>query len=337
MIDFRYHVVSLVAVLLALATGILLGSSVLSGPLYDRLEATTDRVVDERDQLQEQVRELEQDKAFGTAFAEEALPELVSARLAGQRVLLVTLPGAEQATVNEIAGVLEAAGASVTGELAITDAYAMPDQESVLDSLVSQLVWPDLELPADGSPYDRAAAEIAAVVATAEVAADPDELPGPGRVAELTDGSEDQSSNGEAQVLPGLRAAGFVETSTDDPLSKASQVVVVTGPAPEEPTDDTRRANGAHLSLARALDAGSSGVVMAGPSSSATAGGLLAALRGGDDAATVSSIDVANSPIGRIAIVYALNAEENGVSGHYGTEGTTDGPLPSPGTGSDDS
>jgi len=40
-IDFRYHLVSIVAVFLALAIGIVLGSTELQGPVYNILSRTT--------------------------------------------------------------------------------------------------------------------------------------------------------------------------------------------------------------------------------------------------------------------------------------------------------
>jgi uncharacterized protein YciI len=310
-IDFRYHVVSLVAVLLALATGILLGSSVLSGPLYDRLEATTNRVVDERDELQAQVRDLQQELGFAATFADSVLPSLVSGRLAGEQVLIVTVPGVERDTVDGIVGVLDAAGATVTGELALSDAFANQEQESVLDNLVSRLQWAGLELPTDASTYERAAAELAAVVTTND----------------STDAGEPPSSS-QDQVLPGLQAAGFLSAS-EGAENNATRVVVITGPAPEERTDETRRADDAYLALARELDAGSSGAVVAGPRS-ASDGGLIDALRANDAGDVVSSVDVADTAYGRVAIVYALDAEADGRSGHYGIGGTTDGPLPTP-------
>ena len=50
MIDFRYHVVSIVAVFLALAIGIVLGSTELQGPTYNILNRTTAKLQNELDQ-----------------------------------------------------------------------------------------------------------------------------------------------------------------------------------------------------------------------------------------------------------------------------------------------
>ena len=47
MIDFRYHLVSIVAVFLALAIGIVLGSTELQGPTYNLLNQTTAKLQNE--------------------------------------------------------------------------------------------------------------------------------------------------------------------------------------------------------------------------------------------------------------------------------------------------
>ena len=51
MIDFRYHLVSIVAVFLALAIGIVLGSTELQGPTYNLLDRTTAKLQAELGQV----------------------------------------------------------------------------------------------------------------------------------------------------------------------------------------------------------------------------------------------------------------------------------------------
>ena len=59
MINFRYHVVSLTAVFLALAVGLVLGSTVLNGPMLDALENRVNNLGRDNRQLREHVGFLE--------------------------------------------------------------------------------------------------------------------------------------------------------------------------------------------------------------------------------------------------------------------------------------
>ncbi len=311
MIDFRYHVVSLVAVLIALATGILLGSSVLSGPLYDNLNKTTDQLRHERDQLRGDISDLERDKSYAAEFAETLSPDVVGQRLAAEQAVVVTLPGAEKGTVQQVTKILETAGAVVTGQIRITDAYAETDKERVLDDLVNRLRPLPVEIPPDSSTYDRAAIELASAVMTKEISQ-----------------AGSAPSEAEGGVLPGLQAGGFLTTS-GHPETKATMAVLVAGPAPKE-SDGVDRANSAYLALARELDMRGRSAVIGGPESAAGDRGVVDALRSDDGlAGEVSSVDTADTIYGQIAVVYALEADAAGRTGQYGISGTTDGPLPS--------
>ncbi len=54
MIDFRYHLVSIVAVFLALAIGIVLGTTALNGPITSRLRSLETSLRSEADSLRTQ-------------------------------------------------------------------------------------------------------------------------------------------------------------------------------------------------------------------------------------------------------------------------------------------
>jgi cell division protein FtsB len=98
-IDFRYHVVSLVAVAHRLRLASCLGSSVLSGPLYDNLNKTTDQLRQERDQLRGDISDLQRDKNYAAKFTRAHAPTAVSQRLTAERVVIVALPGAQKGTL----------------------------------------------------------------------------------------------------------------------------------------------------------------------------------------------------------------------------------------------
>jgi hypothetical protein len=63
-IDFRYHVVSIVAVFIALAVGIVLGSGPLKDDISGFLEDRTEQLAQEKVELQGEVSALRQDLAY---------------------------------------------------------------------------------------------------------------------------------------------------------------------------------------------------------------------------------------------------------------------------------
>ncbi|MFT4188999.1 MAG: copper transporter [Aeromicrobium sp.] len=105
MINFRYHVVSLVAVLFALLIGFFAGWAVLDP---DSVEGGG---------VSPQADSAEQ--AFESAFA-DASAGLVGTGLAERRVLVVTTPGARSSEVDDLAKRIGAAGGTVVGEVALT-------------------------------------------------------------------------------------------------------------------------------------------------------------------------------------------------------------------------
>ncbi|MFI5427856.1 copper transporter [Aeromicrobium sp. UC242_57] len=109
MINFRYHLVSIAAILIALAAGIALGS----GPLDDASEALGN------DKGSSQAADPAV-AAFEAGFADRASSGLLKDKLKGQAVLVVTVPGTEEAQVKGITSDLGLAGAEVTGEIALT-------------------------------------------------------------------------------------------------------------------------------------------------------------------------------------------------------------------------
>lgn len=307
MIDFRYHVVSLVAVLLALATGILVGSSVVEGPLLQRLTKTTDLLRDHTNDLQRQVQDLERGQRFASAFAQQVAPELVAGQLTGETVALISLPSANADVVEATADLIEQAGGQVASRVTVKSEYADAAQENGLNELVTRLapVGPD-----GANVYDRAGIQLASALVTSQFVAATQPL--------------DTSAS---QLLDGYQEADLIDLA-DDPTGPATMAVLIAG-APASANAAAQRSAGAYLSLARALDEGSRGVVVAGTEASATERGVVSAIRANSDVANiVSTIDVADSPIGRIGVVYALEEQSRGDSGQYGIAGTTDGPLP---------
>ena len=93
MIDFRYHLVSIVAVFLALAIGIVLGSTELRGAALSALDRTSNALSQKLDAANNENSALQQEVSGDQAFAQAAEPVLLSHLLDGKRAVVITAPG----------------------------------------------------------------------------------------------------------------------------------------------------------------------------------------------------------------------------------------------------
>jgi Copper transport outer membrane protein, MctB len=311
-IDFRYHLVSIIAIFFALAAGIALGA----GPLKENVDQTLTNQVGELRQenhdLRDQIAELKRESSYREGFDASLEPKVTAGTLKDDRVVLVALPGASSDVVDAARESLRGAGAAIPATISVTEKWTRQDQGKVLDLLAAQLVSEGTTLP-EGDGYDRGAALLAGALATAA----------PGTPAAASPGTP---GDPQVAVLAGLRDAGLIEVEGDS-AGKAQLAVVVAG-APLT-GDDAGDRNERLVRIARALDASSQGAVVAGEPASAEGDGVIALVREDDGIAqAVSTVDTANLSSGRTATVFALADQAAGKAGHYGSVGKTDGPLP---------
>src|SRR5438093_5771783 len=102
MVSFRYHVVTIVAVFVALAVGILMGTTVLDQGLVRDLQRRTGDLSGKVNQLQQQVQDQQQLLTILQNFDQSTRSALVSGRLAGSRVVLVTEEGVDLQDLNGV-------------------------------------------------------------------------------------------------------------------------------------------------------------------------------------------------------------------------------------------
>jgi hypothetical protein len=317
-IDFRYHVVSLVSVLLALALGLVLGSVVLDDPLVRAEAQRAADLANSRDGAQHRARDLQGRLAAERRFGEAVTPRLVAGTLDDRAVVLVAAPGLPRATSAQVADTVRAAGGTVTGTLVLRDAYVDPAEAPELDALVARLVPPGVTLP-EGSAGERAAVELASVLLHP---ADGQEPEGGGDDVSVPDPARDAATR--ASVLGGLARMGFVAGADD--VREAADLAVVLAPAPARAGAAVPQAVTA---LASALGARGSGAVVAGPPATARAGGSLTAVRAANDDA-VSTVDTLGTSAGTVGVPYALAERAAGGGGHYGHGQGASGLLPDP-------
>ena len=314
MIDFRYHIVSLVAVFLALGVGIVLGSGPLDEQIQGALQTQTEDLRAEQRDLRGQVSDLQRQVGVGEEFAQEVITPLTVNQLADRRVVVFVLPGADSDLADEAAQAIEQAGATVTGRVNITDAYVDPTKaKAPLEDLALRLVPPGVEFPDGATPIDRVGVVLARAT-VAENRQDTQEI--------------DQRA---AEVLAGLQELGAIEVTGEPGRRSDLAVVLAPPPADDEGAepDVVRAENDALLGLVAALDAGGRGVVVTGPRPSAATGGFVNLVRGSDDRVQgVSTVDLADSTLGRIALVLAMVEQTRGAAGDYGGGDGTDSVIP---------
>ncbi|NUR27487.1 MAG: copper transporter [Catenulispora sp.] len=326
-IDFRYHVVSIVAVFLALTVGLVIGSSYLSKVAYDGLNHQLSVLRGEnqtlrgaQDQLSAQVRDRD-------ALLASLGPDAVAGKLTGRSVAVVLLPGADGSTGDAMADLLTKAGATVTEQVTLKSSLVDSSQTAKLAQVAAKLV-----------PAERGGAQLP----TASSAATPDKTaPAAAALADIAGaivhripasaGAGQQRITDEAstRVLSAYSAAGFVDAKAAS--TTTADLVVVLAPSAPTAGSAAETANTLYLGFLKDLAGGgrSDGAVLAGPASAAVAPGLLAAaVKDGWVSKNVSTTDSADQASGRIITVFALAEELVGKTGHYGLTGTADGPLP---------
>lgn len=127
MINFRYHLVSLTAVFLALALGVAMGAAVVDRALVSTLEDQLQAVESRSDSVNDRNEELEGSLGEWDTFAAQAGDRLVAARLAGVPVALVTVAGVDRDVVARLRAALEAAGATPVPEVVFTAKFGLQD------------------------------------------------------------------------------------------------------------------------------------------------------------------------------------------------------------------
>ncbi|HEX6357653.1 copper transporter [Actinophytocola sp.] len=308
MITLRYHVISIAAVFLALAVGVVLGSTTLSRSLLSGLN-------DENEDLASQVADLENDKnaqaarlAAADSFATSLGPVAVHGQLAQRTVVLITTADANPADRDAIKTLVANAGATVTGELQLTEAFSDPRRADRLRDIVVRLLPAGVKLPTASDPGTLAGGLVGPLVLISK------------------ENNKPQASSEEiAAALAGLTEGGFVKASQE--VRPAQLAIVLTGGAATGDAAGDRAATIARF--AAQVDRAGAGTVLSGAAGSASGTGPVGVVRA-DTAATsiLSTVDNVHTSAGRIVTVLALHEQLEGESGRYGDAGNAEHPAP---------
>jgi hypothetical protein len=163
MVDFRYHLVSLVSVFLALAVGIILGAGPLQNAIGDTLSNRVEALRASRDDAREKFDAANDELKSSNAALKKAGEQLVDKTLTGRRVALVVMPGASDGEITAAQESLTLAGATITGRMDLNAKYASSDGAAHRKAVAGQ-VGPVLGQAQDAGPDDVIAAAISHIL-----------------------------------------------------------------------------------------------------------------------------------------------------------------------------
>ena len=315
MISLRYHIVSLVAVFLALALGIVVGSTVLQEGTVSVLRATSDRVREESDRNSRENVALNQEVSRLQSFGATVLPDLVRDRLKGRSVVLVDTDKVDSGMRDSVRKVLEDAGAEVDGQITFADerlALGADSDRAAMGRL----------LAADAGAPEVLRGEL--VKRLAERLATPSAMPQDDnqRASDMLTGLQD------ADFLADLKLSRPMAAGTD-PFPRQGSIFVLLGPGVA--TTAAVAPDAFLVPLADQVSTRASGPV-AGAEAAAVPreSSWVIALR--DNRAVsrrVSGIDSVDKVYGQLALVQALQGSLLQLPpGQYGTKDGASGLLP---------
>jgi hypothetical protein len=220
MINFRFHIVSLTAVFLAFAIGLVLGTSFLddaSERLLERqlddLDTNLNEARAENTDLDRQLASLrDEDEALDQQLGER----LFAGQLTGVPVLVVSTRGVETELVQRVQTAVDEASGDLLGVWWLTDRLVLDDEDEVADLATA------LELASEDP--DALRSTLAGRVSDVMFAAT--DAPGADQLGEGFDNGDGDGS-GEPALLARLHDEGFV----DYELPEAADTDVVELPA----------------------------------------------------------------------------------------------------------
>ncbi|CCH17676.1 copper transporter [Micromonospora lupini] len=286
MINFRYHVVSLTAVFLALAIGLVVGTAALNGPVADSLKQQVTGLRKDNQQWRQQVASMEKQLGLEEEFAEEMSQVVLPGTLAGRRVVVLSLPNGRDHTEGVLKK-LQLAGATITGRVDLQDKFINPDNNSNLLELAVTAARPTAQttgLPGNGHGVETSSALLASVL------------------LDRAQGTAPVSDADRRAVLAAYNNAGYLTTDNNKVTGPAEAVVVVSG-QPYVDKDSEKRDESV-VKIAEQFDR--TGSIVVGGNGSA--GGNVVSVVRGDPvlSQTISTVDNANTVQGQLVTSLAL-------------------------------
>lgn len=332
MIDFRYHVVSIVAVFLALTVGLVLGASFLSSAQIGILRGQITSANNAKSGLENDNRTLANAKNQLQDYINETKDNLVNNQLFNDYVVVVRTPGSDAGSADAVVALAKRASATITADITINATFTDPSNTDQLATLLLNYAPTGQALVGDDVATQAMNLLAEALTAQATIGSGPTVTPT--RTPTQATPPKTMTAEWSVTTLKAFRDRGVITVNTMPNAASMTKPTAAFIAAPDKAVTDTQNdtQTAEYLMLAQTLRAAGVGPVVGGTSAAAGTGGLIAGvLRNASAARTVSTVDNMDQTTGQVAVVFVLyqeSANPQAAAGHYGTTGSTDGLLP---------
>jgi hypothetical protein len=304
-ISLRQHAISLAAVFLALAVGVLLGSGVLSNTMLSGLREESRNLHNQINSLNGEKNVLNGKLESANAFDARMSSRLVHDTLSGKSVLIFRAPDAKDDDVDAVSKIVGQSGGAVAGTVSLTQEFVDANSAEKLRSVVNASVLPaGAQLSTTLVDQGSQAGDLLGIALL--INRDP-------AVPPVDDPQRDT-------VLAALRDTGFISfpVHENQHIGSANAAVVITGGAL---SNDAGNQGVSVARFAAALAPHGSGVLLAGRDGSSSGPAAVGVARA-DAAVTpvISTVDDVDAESGRVTVVLGMaDLINGGRTGQYGT------------------
>ncbi len=310
MIDFRYHLVSLIAVFLALAIGVILGAGPLKEAIGDQLTGQVSQLREDKQALRDELDRTLHNAAGTDEFLRQSATDLIGGTLAERRIVLIATGAVDSAANDAVAQSVEEAGGEIVGRIGLLESWYSSELSDARQSYAASLS--DYLSPATASgTYDQVLGRALALAFS---------------------GSADPLGEGfsaEADLVRDILISGDLIQVIAEPVVPADAYILVeptlevsADPLLDNPDAALLREQSSVLAqTADSLARSSEATVVVGFDESD--GTVISAIRNSDAvAATVSTVTGSDTVVGQFSTVLALSEQMTRHVGHYGVMGS---------------
>ena len=307
MIDFRYHLVSLISVFLALAVGVVLGAGPLQNSLGTALNDQVTALRENRNATQAKLEQTETAVNERDSYITQAATSLLPGTLASKNVAMVLLPEAKAEDADAITTQLKNAGATVTGRVSLTSTWVDLSRENYRSTFSGQV---------QGHLGGTNSKDANGILGEA--------------LAKALTANDDSSRVLMDMLSVTVDKSGTPFISVDSTPAAAAEMIVVVGPRPQASSGKGATVEASRgedpKAWAKALEgtAGRAPTVVVG--SADGDGGVVGIIR--SEKAKVTTIDSVGQVAASVSTPLALASTRAGTTGHYGFDKGAEAVMP---------